>query len=187
MELTEKARILAKPKLRLMALANKKRCYERHRKYQNEAKEKFPLLRNNPLFLAGVMLYWGEGDKINKNGILRLANSDPGMIRIFYSFLNKVLSIPKKKIVIKLTLYPDLNEPIYKKFWSKVLNIPLTQFRTSMVITGKHPNRRLSYGICSIEIYSREIKEKLLTWLKLYQQYFSAGDTHDIIPPVTRE
>ncbi len=181
-----KARILATPKLRLMSKANKKKWDEIHLQQQDEAKRDFPLLVKKPLFIAGLMLYWGEGDKVIKNGIVRLANSDPEMIKIFHFFLNKVLKIPKEKIIIKLTLYPDLEEVIYKKFWSKAINIPLTQFRTSVVIEGKHPSRRLSYGVCSIEVYSRKLKEKIFTWLKLYQQYFSQKDIDGIMPEVSR-
>lgn len=185
--LIRKSQILAKHKLKLMALANKDKWEQWHEQCRQEAVNEFTGLQNDPLFIAGIMLYWGEGDKIIKNGTVRLANSDPEMIKIFYSFLNNVLKIPKEKIIIKLTLYPDLKDAVYKKFWCKILNIPLIQFRNSVVITGKHPSKRLSYGVCSIEVYSRKLKEKIFAWVKLYQQYFSLKQSNDIIPEVVRE
>ena len=177
-ELTEKARILARPKLRLMALANKKKWAEIHLQHQIEAKVEFPSLINNPLFIAGLMLYWGEGDKILKNGLVRLSNSDPELIKVFYLFLKDVLLIPKEKIFIKLILYPDLADNVYKKLWSHNLSIPLSQFKRSAIILGRHPTKRLSYGICSIEVSSRKIKEKIITWFGLYQKYVSEKYIH---------
>ncbi|OGE62719.1 hypothetical protein A2964_03025 [Candidatus Daviesbacteria bacterium RIFCSPLOWO2_01_FULL_40_27] len=173
--LIKKTQILARPQLKAMALANKNKWEIWHEKCRRDAAEEFARLKGNQLFIAGLMLYWGEGDKVIKNGIVRLSNSDPAMIKVFHSFLNKVLRVSAEKIVIKLILYPDLEETVHKKFWSKFLNIPLTQFRTSAVITGKHATRRLSYGVCSIEVYSRELKEKIFTWIKLYQEYFTRG------------
>lgn len=168
-----KAQILARPKLRLMSRANKMKWEAWHLECRNEAVKEFPSLQNNILFASGLMLYWGEGDKVIKNGNVRMANSDPGTIKIFYAFLNYVLEIPKEKIYITLTLYPELKDETVKKYWSNILNIPLSQFKNSIRILGRHPNRRLSYGICSIGIHSRKLKEKIFTWLKLYQEYFS--------------
>ncbi len=176
--LTNKARILAKPKLKLMALANKKKWEEIHLQHQNEAKKEFPLLIVNPLFVAGLMLYWGEGDKVLKNCLVRLSNSDPELIRVFYLFLKDVILIPKEKIFVKLILYPDLEDKIHRKSWSNKLNIPLSQFKRSVVILGRHPTRRLSFGICSIEVSSRKVKEKIITWLDLYQKSISEKYGH---------
>ncbi|MCL4366519.1 helix-turn-helix domain-containing protein [Patescibacteria group bacterium] len=175
--LIKKAQILARPQLKAMALANKNKWEKWHEKCRRDAIEEFSGLRENELFIVGLMLYWGEGDKVIKNGIVRLTNSDPEMIKIFYSFLDKVLSVPIEKIIIKLILYPDLKDTDYRKFWSKFLQVPLSQFRTSAVIVGKHPTKRLSFGMCSIEVYSRELKEKILTWLKLYQKCLTKKDT----------
>ena len=60
---------LANPnKLQLMIAATKKKFARLHEEYQLEAINEFPLLKDNPLFIAGVMLYWGEGDKKIENG-----------------------------------------------------------------------------------------------------------------------
>ncbi|MBI2019769.1 hypothetical protein HYS95_03875 [Candidatus Daviesbacteria bacterium] len=177
-DLTKKARILAKPKLRLMAMANKKKWEKIHTQFQDKAKKEFTLLIKDPLFVAGLMLYWGEGDKVLKNCLVRLSNSDPELIKVFYLFLKNVLLISKEKIFIKLILYPELEDLAYKKSWSNKLNIPLSQFKKSAIILGKHPTKRLSLGICSIEVSSRKIKEKIITWFALYQKYISEKYIH---------
>lgn len=152
---------------------NKKKWERWHEECRQRAAKEFPSLKNNQLFLAGLMLYWGEGDKVIKNGFVRIANSDPEIIRIFYSFLRDILQLPVEKIFIKLIIYPELNDRSIRRFWSRLLNIPLSQFKKTVTIQGRHPEKRLSYGIAYVEVISRELKEKIFTWIKLYQECFT--------------
>ena len=160
---------LANPnKLQLMIAATKKKFALLHEEYRREAIAEFPNLKSNPLFIAGVMLYWGEGNKNVNNSAIRLSNSEPGMIRTFYIFLINAMKIPKEKITFSLLLYPDLVDSVQKKFWSVATGIPLAQFRKSTFIQGRHPTRRLSYGVGMIHAGGRKYKEKLLKWIELY-------------------
>ena len=172
-DLIRKAQIKSLGNLRVMAVSSKLKWNKLHEQYRIKAKEEFVYLKNNSLFTAGLMLYWGEGDKSFKNSSVRMCNSDPEIIRIFYLFLSKILSVPSEKIAFRLTLYPDLKEGYYNALWSKMLAVPLLHFRKAAVIQGRHPTKRLSYGVCSVEVYNRELKEKIFAWLKLYQQDFS--------------
>ena len=158
-------------KLRLMVAANKKRWSDLHETYRKEATKEFPVLRDNPLFLAGIMLYWGEGEKQKKSSQVRLSNSEPEMLKIFYLFLTKVLEIHPNKIFAWLLLYPDLIDSVQKNFWSKTTNIPLENFKKSIYIKGRHPTKRLSYGVCTVAVSSRALKERILKWLELYQNH----------------
>jgi AcrR family transcriptional regulator len=169
-ELNRRNIYVAKKRLRLIIKARKEKWKKWREAHRQAAKKEFPHLKKNPLFLAGLMLYWGEGDSKIANCQVRLSNTDPEMIRIFSLFLQKVCKIPRCKIKIELTLYPDLNEEVCKKFWHKASGIPIAQFRKAKFIKGKHPTKRLSYGICNINFNSRELKEKIFTWLKLYQK-----------------
>ena len=158
-------------KLKRIVAANKKRWADTHEVYRQEATKEFSKLKDDPLFLAGIMLYWGEGEKQQKSSQVRLSNSEPEMIRIFYLFLIKALKISPEKIKAWLLLYPDLIDPVQKNFWSKATGIPISQFSKSTYIKGRHPTKRLSYGVCTIHISSRALKERVLKWLELYQDY----------------
>lgn len=139
-----------------------------YKKCRQEAIDEFPNLKDNPLFVAGLMLYWGGGDKQLKNSQVRLSNSDPEFIKIYYNFLVYILRVSKEKITANLILYPDLiNEP-QKRFWSKATGIQLQQFRASNTIRGKHPTRRFSYGVCIVRLSNRKIKEKIMKWIEMY-------------------
>lgn len=155
-------------KLASITKSNKARWSKLHASYRSQAEQEFVSLKKDPLFLAGIMLYWGEGDK-TPNSNIKFANNDPQMVRVFYSFLKKSLLIPEEKVRAYLLLYPDLNEPMLKSFWNKATGIPLDRFWNSIVIKGRHSTKRLSYGVCNVNVSSRELKEKMLVWINLAQ------------------
>lgn len=169
-ELGARASLLFPEKLAAIQKANKARWAKKYIEYRTSAEAEFSSHKNNPLFIAGLMLYWGEGGKSLKDSHVKLANSDPQMIRVFYNFLTEELKISPTKVTIYLLLYPDLQDQMLKTFWSKAIGISPSQFRKSTYIKGKHPTRRLSYGVCNICVSSRELKEKLMTWINLYQK-----------------
>ena len=67
-----------------------------------EAIEDCIKLQYQPSFIAGVMLYWGEGDKVSRT--FRISNSDPLLIKIFVEFIEKICRIPKEKIRASILL-----------------------------------------------------------------------------------
>ena len=103
-------------KLKRIVAANKKRWADLHETYRQEAVKEFKKYKNDPLFLAGIMLYWGEGEKQQKSSQVRLSNSEPEMLKIFYLFLTKVLKIHPDKVFSWLLLYPDLIDSVQKNF-----------------------------------------------------------------------
>jgi len=156
-------------KLSAIIKANKERWSKIHQNYRDVGEKEFKLLKDNPLFIAGLMLYWGEGNNSQKYSEVKLANSDPVMIKVFYNFLKDALGLPKNRIFVWLLLYPDLADDMQKRFWSKAIGVPLLQFKNSIYIKGRHPTKRLSYGVCNIYVQSRELKEKILTWINMYK------------------
>lgn len=166
---------LANPRaLELLVQANRERWKIKREEYRIAAIREFDKLKNDPLFLAGVMLYWGEGEKQPKSSQVRLANSETEMLKIFYLFLTKVLWIQTDKIFAWLLLYPDLVDSVQKNFWSKATGIPKQNFKKSIYITGRHPTRRLSYGVGTVVVSSRALKERMLKWIELYQNHLQS-------------
>ncbi len=170
-KLGQEASLAFPDKLKRMVAANKKRWANIHESYRQEAIAEFSKLKHDPLFLAGIMLYWGEGEKIAKSSVVRLSNSEPEMIKIFNLFLTRAIGIPPENIYTWLLLYPDLIDTVQKNFWSKTIGISLEQFKRSVYIKGHHPKKRLSYGVCTIFVQSRALKERMLKWLELYQDF----------------
>lgn len=154
------ARIVELDKIRGQHLA---RAYEEAR---SEAMEDFEILKYNPLFIAGIMLYWGEGDKATKSKV-RLVNTDPEMIKLFVFFLKKVCNIPVEKICVSLLTYPDIDDEANRQYWSEVSGIAPGKFLKSILIRGRHKTKRLGHGVCSVYVSSTYFKVKVLEWLKL--------------------
>src|SRR3989344_5566691 len=157
----------ATKQLRIMALANKKKWAKINEGYRNVAVEEFDHLKNNELFISGVVIYWGEGDKVLKNSKVRVSNVDFRMLKTFVFFLKECCHIPKRSIKAVLLLYPDLDDSRSKKYWSRSIGIPLSLFGKSQYIQGREKKKRLSYGVCTVSVCSRELKEKVIKWIVL--------------------
>lgn len=138
------------------------------------SREKLPLefdgYKNKPLFIAGLVAYWGEGDNKLADGVIRIANSDPLMLKLFYRFLKKYLPEISDRAKIYLVLYPDLNDHLCRRYWSEKIGLSLDKFFKSSYIKGKCPTKRLLYGIGTLTVSSRLYKEKIIAWIDLIKQ-----------------
>ena len=117
---------------------------------------------SNPLFISGVTAYWGEGDKLTRNQV-RLANTDPQMIKLFINFLIIFCYIPKDKLRLALHIYEDLDDGECRTYWSEVTG--LNHFHKTMVLPSRHKTRRLPYGTCTVITTNTYLKRKLLLWI----------------------
>ncbi len=167
-DLAKKANYLARERILKI---NKEHSYkwEQWREgFRKEAREEFPNLIKDPLFIAGISLYWGEGDSKMSNGIVRLSNVDPCLITIFVHFLQQILKVRLENLRVALVLYSDLSDNDCKNFWSRITGVPIKQFHKSQFIKGRHPTKRSEHGICGVVLSSRGAKEKIFTWIKLF-------------------
>lgn len=143
-----------------------RRLSEEYERARREACEELEDLKYDPLFIAGVMLYWGEGAKDPKQGV-KFTNSDPKMIAFYLQFLTRSCGIPIEKIKAYLLLYPQINEKTARAYWSKVGGIPWNNFTRSIVIRGRHATRRLGWGVCTLTVSSNYFKRQMLEWMRL--------------------
>lgn len=169
-ELIRKVNYASKKRLLFYALERKLKWENWRESARQEARRNFPALAKNPLFVAGTMLYWAEGDNKPKNPF-RLTNTDPRMIALYTKFLTKILRVPKENLRATMILYPDLSEKQCLRFWSKIIGIPKSQFYKTQFIKGRHPTKRLSNGICMIVCGNRQLKEKVITWIDLISKH----------------
>lgn len=165
-ELTRKANFVAKKRLRLINKSRSEMWEQWREKARQQARDDFPRLKLDPLFISGIMIYWGEGDSKPGNPF-RLSNTDPRMIALYTKFLTESLNISKDNLRSTIILYPDLSEKKCIDFWRKTMEIPESQFYKTQFIKGRHPTKRLSHGICMITCGNRQIKEKVLVWIDL--------------------
>lgn len=162
---------MEKSKIRLKELGRVRgeRLERVYAEAREEAKKELDELRYNPLFIAGMMLYWGEGDKVTKSHV-RLSNSDPNLIKLYITFLQQVCRIPEERIRLQLLIYPDIDIESNKRFWSFSTGMPFKHFTKSIVIEGRHKTKKLSHGVCTVVVSSTYFKVKITEWLKVFPQ-----------------
>jgi len=161
-------------KERLEKLNNNRKLMleKKYDQIEEEAIKEFELYKNDPLFIGGLMLYAGEGDKRTRN-LTRLSNSEFYLHSVFIRFSEKFLKVKRDKIKIWLLLYPDHDIEKSIDIWSKKLNLSKSNFNKSQIILGRLKSRKLQYGVGNSIISSTSLKKKILKWLELCELYFS--------------
>lgn len=153
--------------------ANKKRLFNlnstrgvllkvRYEYAEKEALDDLERYWHNPLFVAAVTAYWGEGDKVSK-GLVRLINTDPKMILLFKRFLTEMANVPEEKLRGALYIYDDLDEVLCKKFWKNQTG--LKYFHKTMILPSRQKDKKVQHGMCSLVVSSTYLKKKMLVWI----------------------
>ncbi len=123
------------------------------------------------LYVAGLMLYWGEGDKRNKYRIV-VANSDPHLLKFFVSWAIKFLKVDAKDFRVQLHLYANMAIPEEEKFWRSQLRLPMSQFyKTQVRKVGKNTysyKGSLRHGTGSVFLLGVEHKRKIMMAIKAF-------------------
>ena len=127
------------------------------------------ILSKRDLFLAGLFLYWGEGTKVNRYSTA-FTNTDPVMVKFFVKWVTTCFDIKKSDLDILLHLYDDMNIKGATKFWSKELDIPLSQFKKPYIkeskLSGLTYKNGFGRGTCNVRIGGRNLAEYINQALK---------------------
>jgi hypothetical protein len=131
-------------------------------------KIKKKLTRNETkLKYLALGLYWGEGNKIPKQGV-RITNSDPGVIKQFYKYLVEVCNVNNHKIKFYLQTFKDNEIALAKTYWSYQLSVNDTRIRTCNPVPslGKGSYRHVSrYGVLTLAVFNCHLKTYILNEL----------------------
>lgn len=118
---------------------------------RNEAAKAIPELINDPLWLAGVVLYWAEGAKTRND--LRLANADPRALRLFIDWVRAFLN-PKAKFSIQLHLHEGNDDLAAQAHWREQTGLSEANYYKTFIKpkgTG-HRKNHLPHGVCTIKV-----------------------------------
>lgn len=114
------------------------------------------------LELALAMLYLGEGLK-TKSG-LGIGNSDPLILKFFVNMLVRCFKVDINRIKCSLHLRVDQNPEELKVYWSKQLNLPLSNFTSPSIDqrTAGRPTYNSYHGVCVVQCGNIAIQRRLL-------------------------
>jgi hypothetical protein len=147
------------------AKANQSKREKERQKILIEARKEIRPLTNYEFKAAGTMLYWAEGSKTHNLGV---SNSDPKIIEFTMEWFRKICHVADDKFKAILYLHTGLNENKTKKYWSRLTNIPLSQFgKTIFKQEGEASRKNNQYqGTIKIEIFNENLKHRILSWIK---------------------
>jgi len=152
----------------------KKKRKKRLANYYKEIKHKLLPFSKKNLFIAGLFLYWGEGNKASSHTI-SINNNDPGVLKFTKYWYSKALDINEKNMKIYLHLYKDMNIIKEIDYWSKQLHIPKSQFIRPYIKESKKSDidqKGFGHGTCGLVVHNTVIKEKILMGIQMISDYY---------------
>ena len=165
----DNVRRAAKENSKRIGLLNKARSNQYKRLYKEAeaaAALEFRHFKKNPLFVAGLMLYIGEGDTTDARRV-RITHARKEVHHIFIAFAVEYLGVPREKIRFWLLLYPDMDERLCMRAWKKVLKLSPDNFYKNQVIQGRNKKQTLHHGVGNTIIGSAVLKCRLMKWVEL--------------------
>lgn len=133
-----------------------------------EARKELGTLSTRDLFLTGIALYAGEGNKTDGKG--GFANSDPKMINFMMSWFKEFCDIPLSKFRGAIWLHEGLDEQKAKQYWSALTSIPLNQFHKTYITKNKAGSLKIrknihKFGVFSIRFSDSDKQRKIIGWI----------------------
>lgn len=147
-----------------------------------EARREMYSYHNDPLWLIGTVLYWGEGHKPKPWRTaekVAFSNMDHSMILIFIKWAGRFLKVVPEHLVYELYIHESLRDGIdeVKTYWAGILGIPSSALRVYFKKNKRATHRRnigVSYhGVLRVWVKrSTALNHKISVWIReLSKQY----------------
>lgn len=136
------------------------------KKLEKEGFNQIRKLSKKDILIAGIALYWGEGNR--KWHISGFGNSDSRMIVFMIFWFKKILGIDEKRLSLHVGINQIHENRIKKveKYWSEITGIPKNQFTKTIFQKVKnkkiYKNHNSYYGTLHIRIRkSSDLQHKI--------------------------
>jgi hypothetical protein len=146
--------------------ANRKR---RREQWRAEALTLWEKWRHDPLFVLGIGLYWGEGEKSSLSKRIALSNSDVNLLRTWLRWCARFL--PGMQLNSWLCIHDNCDLEEARAYWRRELNVEVTWVSVAVSCASKRKRRTLPYGTLRVSLGrgSLEWYTKMLVWMELAQ------------------
>jgi hypothetical protein len=140
------------------------------------ARKELGRITRKDLWLLGIGLYIGEGNKLSKESV-RLINSNTETIKLAMRWFREIFGLKDKNFSLSVHLYPDNNINLAKNYWSKITGIPKVQFGKTQIDqrTNKSSKKigKLKYGTlhvqiksCGNEAFGVSLHRRIMGWIE---------------------
>jgi hypothetical protein len=150
------------------------RRIHRTARIHEEAKREIGDISKRDLWLAGIAMYWGEGNKSDEQ--VSITNSDPNLVRFMMRWFREICHVPEDRFRVEIHLYPDSDVKQAEQYWSEVTGLPLSQFYDARIDRRRNKMRKkkrsLPYGTVHIRILGggpycgRALHRRIMGWIE---------------------
>lgn len=147
------------------------------------AREEFRRIKNQGLWLAGVMLYWAEGSKQKATNVsqgVKFSNSDPAMIRLFLRWLAVIVRVPPEDILCELYIHRSGNAEKAMRYWNvqlAPLKIGPTYFKQNKILTVRKNIGEGYNGLVTVRVRkSTNLNRKISAWISIFLRQQHIGE-----------
>lgn len=138
--------------------------------YKTKGIQEVGSLNKRDLFLAGIGIYWGEGDKSLSTAAFTSSGSD--LVLFMMKWFQEICEVKKQDFILRIGLNKSHIDRIkyIENYWSVLTGLPLAQFTKTTIIKTKvkkvYENRENYYGTLRISIRrSSRLQRKILGWI----------------------
>jgi transposase-like protein len=153
--------------------AERRSARARERRRAEQASGRDIARREDPLHIAGCMLFWAEGSRA-RNAVI-FVNSDPEMMRFFIRFLRECYDVSATKCRVTCNLFADhrSKQQRIEDFWLEALELPRACLRPSIVnVYSKHSQKKrrnkLAFGTCRLVVHDTALVQSLYGAIQEY-------------------
>jgi predicted transcriptional regulator len=145
------------------------RIANEHNKRQGliqKAEDEISSVNLEELKLIGCALYFAEGGKTVR-GMVRLANSNPQMIKIMMRFFREVCMVQESKFRGHIHTHSVAQVRKAEAYWSEITGIPVKQFFKTYCVPPKSSSqnkRNLQFGTFDIYVCDTKLFLKIQGW-----------------------
>ena len=121
------------------------------RELREVARSLVPELADDPLWIAGLVMYWAEWAKTRNQ--VSMANADPRALRLFILWIQTYLN-PGARFSIQLHLPEGNDDRAAKEYWRSETGLLEANFHKTFIKpqgTG-HRKNHLEHGICTVKV-----------------------------------
>jgi len=109
----------------------------------------------------GLGLYWGEGNKKNREAI-RLGNTNARLVKKFIEFLTRNYQIDKKRLRFGVQIFSDTSPELALQYWQKELGFPQSHFQKVVVTRARSIGtykEKSKYGVLTVYYCNKKLRD----------------------------
>lgn len=171
LELRRKGWKKSEAKIERFRNAMRKKRELKEQEIYNKYQKRFAKLSKDTFFIAGLILYLGEGDKRDYNRI-GLSNTDPKIIKFFNKWIMDFFNIKRDEIKVQLHLYENMDVEKEKEFWRNELGLQENQLYKPSIRKLKKASfsykESYRHGTCAIYVLGVEKKRELMMAIQAF-------------------